>query len=74
MKSTMFSLKKRDWLKSLILFIGAPLVYWVQTLIPGLNLPPEIKVAISAGLTYLAKNYLTNDVATANKVIEEAKK
>ncbi len=74
MKSTMFSLKKRDWLKSLVMAIGAPLVYWIQSIIPGLDLSPEVKVAISAFLTYIAKNFLTDDTKTAVKIIEEAKK
>ncbi len=48
MKSTMFKLNKRDFKKSLIMGLGTPLIYYLQGLIPGLDLPPEVKLGLSA--------------------------
>lgn len=68
-------LKTRDFLKGLIMAIGTPVLYMVQEMVPGWNIDPIYKAAISAAATYLLKNFLTDDVAAAKKVIrEEAKK
>lgn len=71
MKSTMLSLKTRDFIKSLVLFIGAPVLYELQKLLPGYNLPPLVMVGISAGITYLLKNLFTDDTKTAEKIVDE---
>lgn len=72
MKSTMFSLKVSDFWKSLIMAVGTPILYWLQTLIPGWNIPPELKAAISAGITYIVKNFLSDDTKAAVKTVNEA--
>ena len=55
--SAQFDLKWRDGLRGLILAIGTPVIYAVQELIPGWDIDPILKIAISAGLTYLLKNF-----------------
>jgi hypothetical protein len=80
--SEQFSLKARDFLKGLIMGIGAPVLYVVQELIPGWDVHPVAKVAIAATITYLLKNYFdkpkvvtvydTNKKAT--EVAEDIKK
>lgn len=72
LKSTAFSLKLTDYLKSFVIAVGTPVLYLVQELIPGWNIPPLAKAAIAASVTYLLKNFFTNDVAVAEKTIESA--
>ena len=71
MKSTRFSLSLRDAGKGLIVALGAPILYYLQTLIP-IETPPEVKGIISVFCTYIIKNFLTDDVKVAEKVIEKA--
>ena len=72
MESTRFSLKLRDWLKGLIIAVGTPVLYLVQEMIPNWPLNPIEKAALSATVTYLIKNFFTDDVKVAEKVIEKA--
>ena len=72
--STAFSLKLRDILKSFIIAVGTPILYLVQELIPGWNVPPIAKAAIAATITYLLKNFFNNDVKSAVTIVEEAEK
>ena len=55
-----FTLKTRDYLKSLILAIGTPVLYFIQEAIPGYDLSPLVKIALAAGVTYLIKNFFTD--------------
>ena len=55
--SSQFDLKWRDGLRGLIMAVGTPVIYAVQELIPGWEIDPVLKIAISAGLTYLLKNF-----------------
>lgn len=71
MKSTFLSLQTRDFLKSLILFVGAPVLYELQKLLPGYNLPPLVTVGISAAIAYLLKNLFTDDTKTAQRIADE---
>lgn len=71
MKSTRFSLNWRDLGKGLIVTMGAPILYYLQTLIP-LNTSPELKGLLSVLCSYLIKNYFTDDVKVAEKVIDKA--
>jgi len=70
--STIFTLKVRDFLKGLIMAVGTPVLYMVQELIPNWPLNPIEKAGLSALVTYLIKNFFTNDTATAVKVVQEA--
>lgn len=45
--------------QGLIMAVGAPLLYYLQTLIPGWD-NPLIQAAISAGTTYLVKKLFTD--------------
>lgn len=51
-------LKWRDALRGLILAVGTPVLYYLQELIPHYNLDPIVKIGISAGITYIIKNFL----------------
>ncbi len=68
------SLGKWDWIKGFILGVGTPVLYLLQGLIPGWNIDPILKVALSATATYLIKNYFTDDVKVAQRVIADAQK
>lgn len=71
MKSTKFSLNVRDVVKGFIMAIGTPAVYYLLSLIPG-NFPPELKILLSAFATYLVKNFFTDDVKVAEKILDQA--
>lgn len=59
-QSNFLSLNWRDISRSLLLTVLAALYYWIQdTLLPGLNLDPQVKALISAGLAYITKNLFT---------------
>ena len=71
MKSTRFSLSWRDLGKGLVVTMGAPILYYLQTLIP-LETSPELKGLISILCSYLVKNFFTDDVKAAENTIEKA--
>lgn len=56
----LYSLKILDFLRGAILAIGTPVLYVLQEMIPGYDLNPLLKVAISALITYLIKNFFTD--------------
>ena len=56
--SKQFTLKFRDFSIGLIMAIGTPLLYLAQEVIPGWNADPFVKAGISAGITYLIKNFV----------------
>lgn len=59
-QSKFLSLNWRDTLRSLAVALLTCFYYWIQdVLLPGLDLSPEIKTLISAGLGYLTKNLFT---------------
>jgi len=55
--SSQFDLKWRDGLRGLILAVGTPVLYAVQELIPGWEIDPILKIAVSALVAYLLKNF-----------------
>lgn len=57
--SKQFQLNLSDGVKSFIIAIATPVIYMLQELIPGWNISPILKAAISATLAYLLKNFLT---------------
>ena len=65
----MFSLKKNDAFKALILAIGGPVLMYLQTLIPGLHLSPQVNAIISFTIAYLLKNFFTDDVKEAKQTL-----
>lgn len=56
--STQFTLKTRDFLIGLLMAVGTPLLYLAQEMIPGWDADPFVKAGISAGITYLIKNFV----------------
>jgi hypothetical protein len=74
MKSQLFSLKARDFLKSFVIAIGTPILYVLQELIPNWPLNPIEKAGLSAGVTYLLKNLFTDDIKVSQKILSEAAK
>lgn len=68
----MYKLKLRDWLKGLIIAVGTPVAYLLQELIPNWPLNAIEKAALSAGITYMIKNFFTDDVKVAKKVLGDA--
>ena len=62
-QSEFLSLNWRDTLRSFAVAFLTFFYYWVQdTFLPGLDLDPQIKALISAGLAYLTKNIFTKPV------------
>lgn len=60
--SKLFTLDWKDFLKGLILGVGTPVLYYAQELIPMLTeLQPILKVALSAFIAYIIKNFVSND-------------
>lgn len=55
--SKQFTLKARDFLKGLFMAVATPALYIVQEMIPGWNIDPILQASISAGISYLLKNY-----------------
>lgn len=83
MKSTMWTLKARDWFKGLIIAVGMPVLTLLQQLIPswtpwltehfGQTGGLIFQGAIAAFTTYMLKQLATDDVKAAEKVITQAK-
>ena len=72
MKSTRYSLSVRDFLKGFLMAVGTPVLYMLQELIPNWPLTAIEKAALSAAVTYLIKNFFTDDVKVAEKVLDQA--
>jgi len=72
MKSGLFKLKSADFWKGFIMAVGTPALYMVQEMIPGWDIPAIAKLSLSAAVSYLIKNFFTDDVKQAEKTIEKA--
>lgn len=71
--SEQFKLKAIDYIKGFIMAVGTPVLYFVQELIPGWDVDPIVKIALSAGVTYLTKNFFDGPkVTTTYKTNEKA--
>ena len=55
--SKLWSVNWYDVGQGFIMAVGAPLLYYLQTLIPGWD-NPLLQSAISAGVTYIIKKFL----------------
>lgn len=77
MKSTMFSLQTRDFLKGLIMAALIPVLLVIQQSIAAGDLVFDWKAiamaAIAGFVGYLLKNFLTDDTKVAQKILQEAK-
>lgn len=81
MKSTLWTLKARDFLKGLILAVGTPVLILLQQLIPswtpwlaehlGNSGALIAQAALSAFVAYLLKNLATDDTKVAVKTLSK---
>ena len=73
--SNQFWLSKFDLFKGFIVFVGTPVLYLLQDQIPGWNVNPLLKAAISAAVTYLLKNFFDKPkvVITDSATVEGVK-
>ncbi len=74
-KSTRYKLLLRDYLKAVIMAIGAPVLTFIIDSLNAdqftFNWKKLLIVAISAGATYLLKNFFTDDIKTSKKILNE---
>lgn len=76
MKSTMYSLEVRDFLRGLIMAIGTPILpIFMQSINAG-NLVFDWKLigitALGGFLTYIVRKFLTDDIKAAQKTLMKA--
>lgn len=74
-QSKFLSLNWRDFLRGWIMAIGTPLLYLLQEMIPGFDINSMYRIAISASVTYLLKNFFTKselDLPKQNLLQEES--
>lgn len=67
-----WGLQFKDFVKGLIMAIGVPGLTYIQQSIPDYHLPIYAQLAISAFISYIIKNYFTNDVKEAQKTLDKA--
>ena len=76
--STKYELKLSDWLKGLLIAIGATVIPAIIALLSNGTFPNKQQLiaigigGLSAGLTYVAKNFFTDTNAVAVATIEKA--
>jgi len=59
--SKLFSLPNAfEWIKGLILAVGTPLLYFLQELLPSTGMAEWQKIALSALIAYIIKQFFTN--------------
>lgn len=58
-KSKLFGVNVLDFLKGLILAVGTPLLYFLQELLPSLGMAEWQKIALSALIAYIIKQFFT---------------
>lgn len=56
--SKQFSLKLRDVSRGFVIAVLTPMLYIIQEMIPGYELDPILQAGLSAGISYLIKNFL----------------
>ena len=73
-QSTMYKLLTRDFLKALIMAIGAPVLTFLYDSLKAENFVFEWKklliVAASAGVAYLIKNFFTDDIKISKEILK----
>lgn len=78
--SRMYKLKLSDWLKGLLVAMGTVVFPAIISLLGSGNFPTVMQwkaigiAAIAAGLTYVGKNFFTDENKVAVKTIQEAQK
>lgn len=76
--SEQFKLKAMDFINGLIPAVIVPILYGVQELIPGWDIPPVAKISISAFIGYLVKQFtdkpkVTTTYSSNEKAVEVSK-
>ena len=77
MKTGLFSLKKRDFVKGLIMAIATAVLTAVYSFIEAGGLPTKdqwknvLMIGIGAGITYLIKNFLTPTNVEAAEIVDK---
>jgi len=73
----MFTLNWRDFFKGLILAVIVPVLVTIQTSLAAGNVVFDWKAigisSVAALIGYLIKNFFTNDIPVAEKILTEAK-
>lgn len=70
--SKLFDLDWKDFLKGLVLGVGTPVLYYLQELVPTLSdLSTIAKIAISAFIAYIIKNFLQDSKGDILGVAED---
>lgn len=73
-----YSLRKRDWLRGLLMAIAVPALLIIQQSIAAgamtFNWQQIWMAAVGGGVAYIAKNFFTDDVQAAKNTLTEAKK
>lgn len=69
-KSKLFGLNILDFIKGLIMSVGTPLLYFLQEALPSMGLQEGHKIALSALIAYLIKQFFTN--SKGNLMSQEA--
>ena len=78
--SAKYKLQLSDWLKGLLIAVGTTIIPALVSLMSNGTFPNKSQLiaifigGISAGLTYVAKNFLTDTNAVAVKTINDAEK
>ena len=69
-----YTLKAHDWIKGLIMAVLVPVLYIIQNSIAAGSLTfnwKEIGIAALSGLVaYLLKNFFTDDIKQAQKIVD----
>lgn len=77
LKSGLFTLKTKDFLKGLLMSVIVPCGLIIQQSLDAGILTLHWKAigmtALASGIGYIIKNFLTDDVKAAVKVVEKAK-
>jgi hypothetical protein len=75
MKSTLFSLNLSDFIKGAILAVVVPVLVTIQQSLAAGNIVFDWKTigisALATFIAYLLKNFLTDDVKTAEKIADK---
>lgn len=74
-QSNFLSLNFRDALRSFLVALFSFIAYYIQdTWLPGLDIPEEVKVMISAAIGYLTKNFVTKPDSESKGIIGDRPK
>lgn len=76
--SNKFTLHARDFLKGLLMAFGTAFFTTLTASLVSGSMPNIVQIkfaaiaGVSAGIFYISKNFFTNDIPIAEKILEEA--